>query len=294
MCGNHTSTSDHHHSHLIVPGPVGFRQPRRLHRRAFLGYFGKSTAALAILGPVAAACASSGSSVSSGATTITSAAAESSTQPPTTSSSDLDEPTTADSSELPAGQWSRANLGNVSAYVLARGSELAIVDTGLPGSADAIGTTITDLGFTYDDVKHVVLTHFHGDHAGSIGAVLAAAPNAVGYTGELDLDRIDADLRPLVDGDAVLGMQVLHTPGHTPGHIALFDELTSTLVAGDAMNGRDGGVTGANPNFTPDMATAGESIKKMAQLQFDDVYFGHGEPVIGGASSAVMDLAAQL
>lgn len=293
MCGHHTSTSDHHHSHLIVPGPVGFRRPRRLHRRAFLGYFGKGTAALAILGPVAAACGSSGSSESEGSAAASTTVA-SSTQPPTTNSEGLADPLSVGADDLPSGIWSRANLGNVSAYVLARGRELAIVDTGVRGSAEAIGTTITDLGFTYADVKHVVLTHFHSDHAGSIEAVLEAAPNATGYTGELDLARIDADLSSLADGDDVFGMQVVHTPGHTPGHIALFDELTSTLVAGDSMNGRDGGVAGANPRFTPDMATAGESIKKMSQLQFDTVYFGHGEPVIGGASTAVMDLAAQL
>jgi len=159
---------------------------------------------------------------------------------------------------------------------------------------EAIGSTINDLGFTYADVKHVILTHYHGDHAGSIGAVLEAASNATGYAGELDLARIDANLTPLADEAEVLGMRVVHTPGHTEGHIAVWDELTSTLVAGDAMNGRDGGVTGANPNFTPDMETAADSIRRMAELQFDTVYFGHGEPVLAGAGDAVRDLAAQL
>ncbi|NNE94415.1 MAG: MBL fold metallo-hydrolase [Acidimicrobiales bacterium] len=247
--------------------PIG-RSRRRLHRRAFLGYFGRGTAALAILGPIGVACGEQSSESGSGTA-----------------------PTESDSE----GSWSRVVLGSVSAYVLARNNELAVVDTGRPGSLDAIGQTISDLGFTFNDVKHLALTHHHPDHVGSIGAVQDAAVNATSYAGVLDLERISADdIVGVGDGDEIMGMQVIHTPGHTEGHICLLDSLTTTLVAGDAMNGADGGVTGANPSFTPDMETAGESIKKLAQLEFDTVYFGHGEPVSGGAGAAVRDLAGQL
>ncbi|MFW2381118.1 MAG: MBL fold metallo-hydrolase [Acidimicrobiales bacterium] len=183
----------------------------------------------------------------------------------------------------------------MSAYVLVRNDEVAVVDTGSSGSVDAIGQTISDLGYNFNDVRHVALTHHHPDHVGSIGAVREAAVNATTYAGVLDLEQISADgIRGVEDGEEIMGMQVIHTPGHTVGHICLFDPLTSTLVAGDAMNGDDGGVAGANPRFTPDMETAGESIKRLAQLQFDTVYFGHGEPVLTGASDAVRDLAGQL
>lgn len=60
------------------------------------------------------------------------------------------------------------------------------------------------------------------------------------------------------------------------------------------MNGRDGDVIGANPDFTRDMNTANESIRKLAQLEYEVVVFGHGEPVISGASDAVKELAASL
>ncbi len=290
MSGNHTQ--EHSHSKLIVPGPAGFRQPRRLHRRAFLGYFGKGTAALAILGPVAVACSSS-TPVAQGATTTQTdppnqagSAADADGDPSTTST------TVAEIGSLDAGQWGR--VSGVAAYVLARGSDVAIVDTGGAGSVDAIGQTITDLGLNFSNVKHVALTHAHPDHVGSIGAILSAAENAIAYAGVADVDRIQAELVGVSDGDDIFGMRVVGTPGHTVGHISMYDELTSTLIAGDAMNGVDGGVGGANPSFTQDMDLAGESIKALAQLQFDNVYFGHGEPVLGGASTAVIDLAATL
>ncbi len=289
MSGNHSD-----HDRPIV-GSAAFGTSPRLHRRAFLGYFGKGTAALAILGPVAAACGSRSFLSESGVTTTGrgDATTETSVAPDengsTFTQADTDLPASATRS------WSRVVLGSVSAYVLVRNDELAIVDTGSAGSAEAIGKTINDLGYTFNEVKHVALTHHHPDHIGSIGAVREAAVNAVIYAGVLDLERISAeDIKGVEDGEEIMGMQVVHTPGHTEGHISLFDPLTSTLVAGDAMNGAEGGVAGANPKYTPDMATAGESIKKIAQLQFDAVYFGHGEPVLTGASAAVQDLAAQL
>ena len=64
-------------------------------------------------------------------------------------------------------RWQRANLGFVSAYVLARGNAATIVDTGVPGSAAAIGESLAALGLNYNDVEHVVLTHNHQDHAGN-------------------------------------------------------------------------------------------------------------------------------
>ncbi|NNF55307.1 MAG: MBL fold metallo-hydrolase [Acidimicrobiales bacterium] len=294
MCGNHDTSGHSHHLSLPV-GRAPRIPPRQLHRRAFLGQFGRGVTALAVLGPVAAACGSSPDETAGSSTTAAPdvSGTNGDTSSGATSSTTVPEETTVPIS--PEGTWARANLGNVSAYVLARGNEAAIVDTGNPGSAEAIGQTVVDLGLNYSDVKHVILTHFHGDHVGSIGAVLDAAQNAQAYAGELDVDSINgADVTPVSDGTDIFGLQVIHTPGHTRGHISLWDELTSVLVAGDSMNGTDGGVSGANPQYTPDMPEAAQSILRMAEFTFDTVYFGHGEPVIGGADAAVRDLAAQL
>lgn len=285
MCGHHVDPGPD----VISPArrPIG-RSRRRLYRRAFLGEVGGITA-LALLGPAGlAACGSNENDQSAEPTTSTTAGA----QPSSTTSS------TVDAAQPPAvegGFWGRVDLGFVSAYVLARGNRAAVVDTGVEGSAEAIGRTLGDLGLTFDDVDAVALTHHHPDHIGSIGAVLAAAPGAVAYAGEQDIERMTGvELVPVGDGSEVFGMRVIHTPGHTPGHISLLDDLTGVLVAGDAMNGVDGGVAGANPDFTPDMSTADASVRKLAALAFDTVYFGHGEPILGGASQAVGDLAAQL
>ena len=76
----------------------------------------------------------------------------------------------------------------------------------------------------------------------------------------------------------------------------MYDPDAFVLVAGDSLNGADGGVAGANPGFTPDMATANESIKKMAALggPIERIFFGHGEPVLNGGGTLLRQLAAAL
>jgi glyoxylase-like metal-dependent hydrolase (beta-lactamase superfamily II) len=74
----------------------------------------------------------------------------------------------------------------------------------------------------------------------------------------------------------------------------VLDPVGGILVAGDALNGSGGGVVGANPRFTPDMATADASVRKLADFMYSTAVFGHGEPVTANASQLVADLAATL
>src|SRR5258707_1387238 len=83
---------------------------------------------------------------------------------------------------------------------------------------------MADLGLGWSDIGNVILTHRHPDHAGSIDAILAAAPDAVGSIGAADLAGVTT-ARPLTavsDGDEVFGLQIVATPGHTAGHISVF------------------------------------------------------------------------
>ena len=88
--------------------------------------------------------------------------------------------------------WQRANLGFVSAYVLVRAGEAAIVDTGTAGSEGRIGEALVAAGVDWPQVGHVILTHKHGDHAGSIAGVLQEATDAAVYAGQADIPNIDA------------------------------------------------------------------------------------------------------
>lgn len=196
-----------------------------------------------------------------------------------------------------AVDWRRVDLGFVSAYIMVRDGEAAIVDTGVAGSAGDIEEALTDLEMVWTDIGHVIVTHRHPDHAGSVAAVLERATDAAAYAGPGDAEAIDAPtpVHVVNDGDSVFGLRIVATPGHTAGHISVLDEIGGLLVAGDALSGGDDGtVSGPDPQFTDDMALAHESVRRLAALTFATVVFGHGEPVSQNADAAVADLAAGL
>jgi glyoxylase-like metal-dependent hydrolase (beta-lactamase superfamily II) len=190
----------------------------------------------------------------------------------------------------------RVNLGFVNAYVLIRGKEAAVVDTGTPGNASKFTDVVRTRGLGWDAVHHVILTHYHPDHIGSVGEILGAAPKATAYAGAADIPQIKSPrrIKAVGDNDEVFGLRVIATPGHTPGHVCVFDPAGSLLILGDAMNNIDSKLGGLNAQYTADMAQAHQSVKKLAKLTFQRAVFGHGEPIDKGASQAIVKLVGTL
>lgn len=296
MCGHHHDTEPRLHiTHRTMP--------IRRSRRAFLGEFGRGTLAMAVLAPIVAACGGSDESTTSTTDASGSASTGSDQASPSTSGTTTgSEPEAGDEAGTGDGAttdgaltWARADLGFVSAYVLARGNRAAIVDTGVDGSADAIGQTLASIGLTYDDVDHVILTHKHGDHAGSIAEVTARAAAATVYAGQADLDEIDAEaIVGLAGGEDVFGLEMLATPGHTEGHVSVIDHTTGLLVAGDAIFVEDGQAIEGPAQFFDDIPRSRDTIRQLAELSFNTLLVGHGAPIEGGADAAVAALAASL
>lgn len=197
------------------------------------------------------------------------------------------------SGSSPVG-WHRADLGYVSAYVLVRGGEAAVVDTGVEDSEGTIEAALTTAGLGWGAVGHVILTHRHGDHVGSLDAVLAKAPDATAYAGAADIPKIASPrtLRAVGDGDRVFDLRIVATPGHTLGHIAAFDKAGGLLVAGDALRTVGGTLAGSIPAYTEDEAQAKATVAKLGALRFETLLVGHGDPILSGASAQVAALAA--
>ncbi|MEM9042873.1 MAG: MBL fold metallo-hydrolase [Actinomycetota bacterium] len=297
-----THVGEHHHARIpLTASRRPTRRPTqwrtRWTRRRLLVDFGAAGAGVVLLG----ACSSDGVSTTADPTTV-----DSTTGAPPAADVAATDPAPADPQPTESGptdsaptanpgaaelQLQHVSLGFVNAFVLARGSEAAIVDTGVAGSGDAILEGLAALSLGPEAVRHVVLTHEHGDHVGGLAELEGDLPSATVYAGAGDIEsvRTSRPLDQVGDGDEILGLGVIATPGHTPGSISLFDADTGLLVAGDTINGDgSGGLTGANPDFTADMATAGESIARMAELMPRVAAFGHG----GGP--VTVDVAAQL
>jgi len=264
-------------------------------RRTFIADLGRGSVALAVI-----AIAGCGPALSSATSRSSSGPSASGTpRPPSPSSASgggaasPSSASTSPASSPGAGfAWTRVNLGFVSAYILVHGGEAVIVDTGVAGSDDDIETALGSIGLGWDEVGHVILTHKHGDHAGSAEAVLAAATGATGYAGAEDLPNITAP-RPLTavaDGATVAGLRIIATPGHTAGHVAVLDEAGGILVAGDALGTATGVLAGSNPQFTEDAAAAKATVAKLGGLHFETLLVGHGDPILTGASAQVAAL----
>ncbi len=197
--------------------------------------------------------------------------------------------------------WQRMSLmgGFVSAYLFVRSGEAVVVDVGGPGrrvdplvdNEGGILAALEAAGLGWGDVGHVILTHWHGDHAASAPAILEAAPDAQCYAGAADIAHIVAPrpLVPVADGDSVFDLRIVATPGHTAGHIAVLDEALGVLVAGDALTTNDGRATSWPTGSTEDREEAQRSVAKLATLDFETLFVGHGEPIQSGGAALVRE-----
>jgi glyoxylase-like metal-dependent hydrolase (beta-lactamase superfamily II) len=180
-------------------------------------------------------------------------------------------------------RWAGFGNGSSSGYILVRGGEATVVDTGQWCVPDVIEGGLMAVGLDWSAVGSVIVTHKHPDHWIGLNAALERAPGAVAFAGAADIPHI-ACPRPMVAvgaGDRVMDLAIIPTPGHTPGHIAVLDEAAGVLVVGDAIAG-----TRHHLDLLPTSEDAPEtraSLSILAGLSFDTLLPGHGYPIIGGA-----------
>lgn len=264
---------------------------RRVDRRVFLSQAGRMGLGL-VLSTSAVACAADASDEVSDATPSPASGAAASPAAAQASTA-----TPSEQATRAAFDWQRIDLEFVSAYLLIDNTQVVVVDSGVEGSETDIEEALTDLGMGWYAVEHVIFTHKHPDHIGSASAILEAT-EAEAHAGEGDHVSIvgPRPVSPVSDGQDIFGLRIITTPGHTPGHISVLDPVGGVLVAGDALVGRGdgGGVAGPDAAYTQDMATAEESVRKLAGYNFDTVLFGHGDPVEQDAARLVEELAARL
>lgn len=213
-------------------------------------------------------------------------------------------------------QMYRLLLGQFQAYLWTDEDGATLIDTGAADNGVDIAAALEELGLLPQDIKRVVLTHFHEDHVGAAAEVrewgdvevIAPRVDARIIRGEQAgrQPEIAEALRPLHDefmaevppappvqidrevddGDVIDfggGAQVIATPGHTDGSIALYLPEHRVLFTGDAVVEHLGRVV--LPLLNLDSEQAARSLQRLADLDVDVAVFGHGEPALFGASS---------
>ena len=203
-----------------------------------------------------------------------------------------------------------SRLGFVNTYFVREDDGLTVVDTMTPGSAKKI------LGAADALIRRVVLTHAHGDHVGSLDALVEELPGVEVIISRRDAKLLAKDMelepgeprdklrggspgaktrptRTVEPGDRIGSLEVIAAPGHTPGHIALMDTRDGTLLCGDAYSTLGGVETTARKNWRfplPGMATwhpplALESARALRALDPPRLAPGHGKVVDSPGSS---------
>lgn len=215
--------------------------------------------------------------------------------------------------------------------ILFDGDGWVLVDTGMPGTAPAIRKLAGQAGVGALPLKTILLTHQDIDHIGGLpdfqaneaptvyahpddaGAINGTQPmlkmtpeRLEGFLAQMpepvraqfeqtylrpsrpNVDRLYADGETLPIAG---GLTVIHTPGHTPGHVSLYHQPSKTLIAGDATVAREGVLMGPNPPVTPNMEQAAASLKKFLDFDIDNVICYHGGLVRGDVRASFAALA---
>ena len=135
-----------------------------------------------------------------------------------------------------------------------------------------------------DDVPYVEARSPWPPSKGLIGPLLNKfAPEQ--FSLKVDRALRDGDLLPFAGG-----LQVIHAPGHTPGHIALYAKERRTLFAGDALM-NTGGLRLPMSTSSHDMDQAKRSVRRLVELDFDIALPGHGSPILGRANEKIAEWA---
>jgi glyoxylase-like metal-dependent hydrolase (beta-lactamase superfamily II) len=235
--------------------------------------------------------------------------------------------------EIAAGVHSmdQSTGGHVHAFLLDDGKDLTLIDTLFDTDAGRILDRISALGRSVGDLKNIVLTHAHRSHLGGL-AVLKDLSGATVYSHAWEADIIAGErvaqpispipMRPLrtywrvyylqfgaalgrgkhppcpvdarlEDGDKIGPVEVIHAPGHTPGHLAFWWPERKVLIAGDAIATYPVFAPGW-PVFTLNPTQHRASLERMAGLDPEVLAVGHGDPLTAGAAVRLRSLVESL
>ena len=184
-------------------------------------------------------------------------------------------------------------------YVI-RGNETVLIDTCFPGKGPAILAEMAALGVKLQEIKHILLTHYDVDHIGN-AAFLQQATGATVWASAIDIPyiygqkprpgikryigmfmkaKLPVDIRAFPESNHLGEIEVIPTPGHTPGHVCLL--YKSVLFAGDLVTIHDGQIKPSPDLMTWDKTAALDSVKKIVPFSFDWICPAHGMPVKRG------------
>ncbi|MCY7301877.1 MAG: MBL fold metallo-hydrolase [Thermoleophilia bacterium] len=169
-----------------------------------------------------------------------------------------------DAARAPIDLLHQGNRRSVGCYLVETEDGLALYDCGPTTALPALRAGLAERGHEVGEIRHLLLSHIHFDHAGAAGALVRENPSllvhvsAVGAPHLVDPTRLEASARRLygdtfdalwgelvpvpeanirVVGDRVVGLECFSSPGHASHHVSMLHE-DGTLYAGDSVGVR--------------------------------------------------------
>jgi glyoxylase-like metal-dependent hydrolase (beta-lactamase superfamily II) len=226
------------------------------------------------------------------------------------------------------GLWEIDEIGqDVHCYLWEWSQGYTLIDTGFAKDATTIIESLRRSKVALHAIRRIIVTHADPDHSGGVpqlkrvtqaevichavekeflehptrrhvGAWYMRVPLLIAAMVPSYHQRAVVPDVLVVDGQVLPeGFTVVHTPGHSPGHISLLHRERRLLIAGDALSNRDGRLRIPTTGYTSDPLNAQRSIWKLAKRYGDDfetVVFGHGPPLLSNGGKRVKGLASEL
>lgn len=195
---------------------------------------------------------------------------------------------------------------------------ICLVDCGTRRAPAAIATALAALGKAPADVQRIVLTHAHSDHAGGAAAVVAqsAADGVLAHEADVTdlatgrrapIDQTSTAGRlfarmssggfapvPIADSvtdgqvlDIAGGLIVVHTPGHTPGHVSLLHPSSGVLITGDSIFNMNARMRWPFAAFCTSLAQVKQTAMRLADLEYQIAAFTHGPHIETNGRAAI-------
>lgn len=224
--------------------------------------------------------------------------------------------------QIGEGIWRLRLLGDfVNGYAIAEeDGSVTLIDTGLSRSGPAVARGLAAIGAAPQQVTRILVSHVHPDHVGALAEVQERTGASVSVHAD-DARYLETGTTPPTDPTVLLGrimkrfsregaqefvpvhpdhrladdevldvgggLRVLHTPGHSPGHVSFVHERSGTLITGDALFNPLGRLRWSVRAFCSDFRLSQRTAQRFAEVDYTTAAFMHGPQIADGAKREV-------